>query len=188
MKYFALFDSTTNLLISLFMEGEGVGNPTIPTEAKEVTQEQHQTLCNGSRFWKWSDSHGSIIAILDDERLEELRAHKALEISQIYAAQSALAIDCTGTDGTSIFTMDAGKEHAAILKAGYDLAILNNETSMNIVDFYDTIHVGVDLNDVLEIVLQQGLSARADWEHKVQLKRQVLDAVDAAELGAISWE
>lgn len=151
-----------------------------------ITDAQWQYALSRNDMVQWNDITGDWDDYIPEIVLADAIELKVFEIKTAYEATFLTSIDCTSNG--IVYTMNNGKVHAQTLKSGYDLAVLNDETSMNIVDFYDVIHSDISLIDVEEIIKQQGLAARQDWEQKVSLKRAILDATSVEQIDLISWE
>lgn len=173
----SVYDHEGNTLIKI-----GIGLPSFEYE-QWLNAGNVPRPIKPSNQYIWDETSSNWI-----ESIEIVREKKINEIIVFYENTFSLSVDCMLSDSTTIIPMNNGKIHAQTLKSGYDLAVLNDETSMNIVDFYDVVHTDVSLTDVQEIMKQQGLAARQDWEQKVTLKQAALDATSIEQIDLISWE
>jgi hypothetical protein len=90
---------------------------------------------------------------------------------------------CTLPDGRT-FEMDAGEENARRLKDGIELEKLLGNDTIDIRDYHNNTHVGISLDDALEIAKQQGL----DYAKKRKRKIEAQDALKAITLDDPDWE
>ena len=84
-------------------------------------------------------------------------------------------------------TMDAGPEHVRLLDDGYRLAVRLNQTTMDIRDYNNQVHMAVPIADVEAMVTELALNVQAQLAKKWSLEQQIDAAATVAEVDAVVW-
>lgn len=184
MKYYVVSDSSTNEILRSYQLEQFNSISDITLEANEVAyevdiQDQRVSHYDGTAFTAWADGY------IPKGSLAQYRVRKTDEIMAAYLAEVSGSVSCL-VNGTS-YEMNAGLDAASKLKSGYDLAILLGETTMDIVDFSNSIHLGVAVADVLEIVQLMSIDYRDTWSKKATLVAQIDAASTYSEVDVIFW-
>ncbi|RME58184.1 hypothetical protein D6779_07075 [Candidatus Parcubacteria bacterium] len=83
--------------------------------------------------------------------------------------------------------MNARLEDILKLKAGYDLAVKLNQTTMDIRDFNNATHTAVPIADVDVMIIELGTNYQTLWAKKNTLLDQVSKATSLAAVKKIVW-
>ncbi|RMG28678.1 MAG: hypothetical protein D6732_18465, partial [Methanobacteriota archaeon] len=105
-------------------------------------------------LYKWKPAPKS-------RQLEILKQQKEAEIKAAF--NTALASGYTCTNG---ITMNARLEDVLKLKAGYDLAMKLNQTTMDIRDYNNVTHSAVPIADVDVMITELGTNYQTLWTKK----------------------
>jgi hypothetical protein len=93
----------------------------------------------------------------------------------------------TATVSGTTYKMDGTEEDLSRLRAGYDLATLNEESTMYIVDYFNDVHNNVPTNIVFDIY-KEGLSNyQYLWKTKNNLRQEIWEATTVSGIQSIIW-
>jgi len=117
--------------------------------------------------------------------LEELKDARIPTLRAAMNAELALGVECTYSGGTIL--MDSGEEAARRLADGLTLAQRVGALTIDLVDYYNTIHHGVSIEGALSINTQQGVAYLAAYQKYWALRAGIMVATTAEAVQAVTW-
>ena len=121
-------------------------------------------------------------AYTEQERFEYLKNKKVEEIKSSFNQAVNAGYACSNG-----ITMNSNIDDIDKLQKGYDLAIKNGLSTMDIRDYNNATHTGIALSDVDTMLLELGNNYAALLKHKWDLVDSVNAATTQADLDAITW-
>ena len=131
----------------------------------------------------------------DADNLDDVKVKKKAEILTAYEKTCTGSVDCLA--GETIYTMNAGEDHASRMYNGCLLAEKLGHAEMTITDFYNVDHKGVSLADAYSVAIQQGVHFAGARRMKNELRLQIQDVelgdypdlnAAIAAISSISWD
>lgn len=99
------------------------------------------------------------------------------EINHEYYRALRQPVECTYSAGVII--MDGNATSAVMMRRGLEFAELMGHTTMDLIDYYDKVHVGISLDDVRMIMLQQASYYYTHYMARAAARSAILTAGDA---------
>lgn len=164
---------------------ETIVNPaeSIPADAIDITEEQWLEFIENRGKRKWNPSTLAVENYTPTIPLADIKSIKISEIVTAYVDELKLGYTCP----TSDIKMDMMLENINMLEDGYNLAVSQGETVMDIMDYDNVKHTNITTVDVNIILTELKLQFRTLLTKKWDLRSQVDIAVDEPAVNLINW-
>jgi hypothetical protein len=160
------YDNQTNKILGAYADNDNAPEPNITVD--DDAWVEYDTVENGELV------HNGIS--LSDAKIVRIAVMKVAYNSDIGAGVT-----------TNSILMDADEEHISRFKVGYDLAILESEATMDIIDFNNTTQADIAVADALTMIRALGVNARTK-RFQLQARRTSINAAaNVNDVNAITW-
>ena len=166
--------------ISIALENLGAGTPF--DYSGSLTGNDEATY--NALTWNDGRTKPAWAAVTAEWAVYELSDAKVARIAVMKAAFNA---DVSAGFTTNSILMDADEGHISRFKVGYDLAILESEATMDIIDFNNATQAAIDVADALTMIRALGVNARTK-RFQLQARRTSINAAATVnDVNAINW-
>jgi hypothetical protein len=121
-----------------------------------------------------------------DDYLNNVRSSQVEAIKNDMDIYLSLGVICSGITVSGV-KMDAYEEDAVRMKHGIELAELNEEDYMNVIDYNNEVHFNVPMSTAVSIAKQQGDNYREAFFKRAALRTQIYNTNTVSGIRNIVW-